>query len=113
MMRLIRSMAMAMGLLATVAGCGGGDGAASGSAAETTAACTAYCNAYVAKNCGAGAIYTDLNDCMTNDCDMAIPDVPDRCQAKLKAYYVCRKAQSDLCGDSGCGTELSAAGTCM
>ena len=110
MKRVIFSMAMVMGLLAATAGCGGGGGM-SGSALETTTACTAYCNAYLAKNC-AQAMYTDLNDCMTNDCGV-IKEIPDRCQAKLKAYYDCRKAQPDLCADSGCGSQLSAAGTCM
>ena len=113
MMRAILSMVMATGLVVTAAGCGGGDGGGTtGSSAETMASCTAYCNAYVAKNCGEAAIYTDLNDCLTNDCGV-IKDIPARCQAKMKAYYVCRTAQSDLCGDSGCGAELSTAGTCM
>lgn len=110
--RFVRAMITAVTLGVAATGCGGdGGGGASGSAAATMASCSAYCTAYIAKAC-ADPIYTSLADCTTNDCGV-IAAIPDRCQAKMQAYYDCRKGQADLCGDSGCSSELTAAGVCM
>jgi hypothetical protein len=112
MKRLILTIVMSAGVAVTAAGCGsdGGGGTTTGSLEATKAACTAYCAAFIAKNCP-DPMYTSMADCEDSDCS-AVSDVPAKCQGKMQAYYDCRKGQADLCGDTGCGAELTAAGLC-
>jgi hypothetical protein len=111
MKRFVLALVMGVGLVVTADGCGSDGGGLGGSAEATMASCNAYCTAYVAKNC-ADPMYTSFADCTTKDCGV-IQAIPDRCQAKMQAYYDCRKGQTDLCEDSGCSSQLTAAGVCM
>ena len=111
MRRFVLSLAMGVVLGVSASGCESDGAGISGSAEATMASCTAYCTAYIAKAC-ADPMYTSLTDCTTNDCAVILA-IPDRCQAKMQAYYDCRKGQADLCGDSGCSSQLTAAGVCM
>lgn len=112
MKRLILTIVMSAGVALTASGCGsdGGGGTTTGSLEATKASCNAYCTALIAKNC-ADPMYVSMAECLDVDCG-PVSDVPTKCQAKLQAYYDCRKGQADLCGDTGCGAELTAAGLC-
>ena len=97
-------------LIGAAAGCGS-SGAPTGDPQATLASCNDWCDAYIAA-AGAVATYQTLDECKMTEC-AALPLQPAICQTKLKTYYDCQKAQSDICGDTGCTDQFHAVLTCQ
>lgn len=87
-------------------GCGGSaDGG--GTYASALASCSDYCEAYFA-TCAPPAYPSD-GQCKISLCS-PIPSMASAdCYAATKSWYDCRKAQADLCGDTGCTAQAAAA----
>jgi len=83
-------------LLAATLGCGS-SGGPTGDPNASVASCNAYCEAYVAKSCPT-PIYTSLDDCKMAEC-FHLPQAPAICQTKIKIYYDCVQALSNICDD--------------
>ena len=101
------------GILASLAlfGCGGDSGGGSnGDPAATRMSCDAYCIAYAAASC-ASPMFTSMAECGMVECD-PLSAVPAGCQATVKAYYDCRKAEADICNDVGCDSQFAAIANC-
>ncbi len=97
-----------LGLAAVLAtsGCGdsGDSGATYGSAIES---CAVYCETYFAA-C-APAAYMTHGQCKIALCSPIPSTASAGCYAATKSWYDCRRAQSDLCGDTGCTAQATAA----
>ena len=96
--------------VAASSGCGSA-GEPTGDPASSKASCEAYCQAYVAKACAA-PFYKTLDACKMAEC-FHLPEDPAICQTKIKTYYDCQTAQTDICGDMGCTDKFSAVLTCQ
>ena len=96
--------------LAATPGCGS-SGGPTGDPTASVSSCDAYCEAYVAKSCPT-PIYTTLDDCKMAEC-FHLPQAPAICQTKIKTYYDCAQAATDICGDMGCTDDFMAVLTCQ
>ena len=80
-----------------------------GDPAAALASCKAFCDAYLTASC---PDYPTLDDCKSIECS-DLPQQPLGCQNKVKAYYDCRQAQTDICVNpddpiDACGVEFDA-----
>jgi len=102
--RLFGLLGLASSLAA--AGCGGGGDspATYGSAIES---CSQYCEAYVARSCV--PTYTDDGFCKIDKCSPIPQTAPADCYAATQSLWVCLKAQSDICTNTGCANQEAAA----
>ena len=89
---------------------GCGSSSSSGNSAATQTSCNAYCTAYLAAACNP-SMYPSMAECTAGECT-PIMSAPGGCQAALKTYYDCRKAETDICADTGCDSQAAALSTC-
>jgi hypothetical protein len=84
--------------VASAVGCSS-DSESGGSA--SFASCNAYCDATVAASC------PDATECKADNCE-GLDKVTGACDATMKTYYDCMKAQSNVCSDgAGCTFDLT------
>jgi hypothetical protein len=105
---LLRVLGVVTGFWAALASAGCSDD--DSGAAATLTSCNAYCEAYAAAMC-VNPFHADVDACKFTECDDT-PWQPSGCQDEAKAYFDCRQAQTDLCGDDGCEPELQTLLTC-
>jgi hypothetical protein len=88
-------------------GCGSsGDG--SGTYASALTSCSTYCDAYIAAACAPAAYPTD-GQCKVSLCTPIPTMASAGCYSATKSWYDCRRAQADICGDTGCTNQAAAA----
>lgn len=87
--------------------CSGETPASDGTYASALGSCTAYCETYFAA-CSPPAYPTD-GQCKISLCSPIPSTASADCYSATKRWYDCRKAQADLCGDSGCADQAAAA----
>lgn len=100
-----------LGLAAVLAtnGCGdsGTNRTNSGTYATALESCSAFCEAYFAAACDPSL--TADGFCKIDMCS-PIPSMASvGCYTATKTWYECRKAQSDICSDTGCTSQATAA----
>ncbi len=107
MKKLLLGLCGVFGLVSVLAasGCGGSSGGGA-TLAEATASCNAWCDAYIAEAC-ADPLYTTADECKTTECSPETASAS--CYAAVKALYDCEKTQADICGDTGCTSQVGAA----
>jgi hypothetical protein len=99
-----------LGLVSVLAtsGCGGDSNS---STSDAVTSCNAYCDAYFAVTPAcADPAFPSAAQCKTDECTPP-PGVTAACTSAAKTYYDCRKAQADLCADTGCDSQLAALAT--
>jgi hypothetical protein len=97
-----------VGLAAVLATNGCGDsGESGGTYSSAIESCSAYCETYFAA-C-APPQYTTHGQCKITLCSPIPSMASAACYAATKTWYDCRKAEADLCGDTGCTAQATAA----
>ena len=88
-------------------GCGSSGAASPATYGAAIEACAEYCETYFAA-CAPPA-YSTAGQCKISLCS-PIPQMASvDCYAATMSWYDCRKAQTDLCGDTGCTDKAAAA----
>jgi hypothetical protein len=101
---------MQLGLVLLLCSAALGCGSSGGTLSATQDSCTAYCNTYIAAGCRS-PFYSSASACVNVEC-VPLKGGSSSCQTALKAYYDCEQAQADICGDTGCASELAALNGC-
>ena len=104
LVRLFGLLGLAAGL--ATSGCGG-SGDTPGTYATALESCSAFCEAYFAAACD--PTLTADGFCKIDMCS-PIPSMASvGCYSATKTWYDCRKAQSNICADTGCTSTATAA----
>ncbi len=88
-------------------GCGGSAGSSGGTYAAAIASCSDYCEAYFAA-CSPPA-YSTSGQCKITLCSPIPTTGSAGCYSATTTWYDCRKAQADLCANTGCTDQGAAA----
>ncbi len=79
------------------------DSSSTGNGSAAVTSCNSYCDKDAAAMCG---LYTTAAECKDTECS-DLGGAPAACADKIKAYYDCQGAQSDVCA-IGCDAEFNA-----
>ena len=104
-------LGLATGLAANGCGSSGDGGGGAATYASALESCSAYCEAYFAAACDPS--YTAAGFCKIDKCSPIPSAASAGCYTATKSWYDCLKAQSDICGGTGCtDQEAAVPGAC-